>query len=307
MTDPHDDAAEELRLADLLPSQEDGGDDVRQSGAGQRRHASGRHPAGASKPRRKVSVVGVIGELLVTAGVLVLLFLGWQTWWQSGVLASQQNSAAAEQSKKFLDQAKHAPTPTPTPVTTPSGTSTASPGGAPVDYGPPPVMKAPAAAQPFAVIYVPRFGADWKRTVRETVDVESVLNSYNAGVGHYPNTAMPGDVGNFAIAAHDTGYGNTFIDVSKLQVGDAIYIQTKDGYYTYRFRNMEYIRPSTIQVLYSVPQVKDAQPGDRYITMTTCNPPYHAQERIAAFGVLESWQPLSAGPPKEIAAEVGGN
>ena len=160
--------------------------------------AGRRNPATRPKRRHKVSVVGVTGELLVTAGVLVLLFIGWQTWWQSSVLAAQQNSAAAQQSKKFLDEAKDAPTPTPTPVATPSdsadGTKTAG-------YGPPPVMKAPGAAQPFAVIYVPRFGADWKRTIRETVDVESVLNSYNAGVGHYPGTAMPGEVVNFAIAA----------------------------------------------------------------------------------------------------------
>jgi sortase A len=243
--------------------------------------------------------MGVAGELLVTAGVLVLLFLGWQTWWQSGVLAAQQNSAAAQQSQKFLDQAKGASTPTPTPVATPNGSKA-------VDYGPPPVARAPGAAQPLAVIYVPRFGADWKRIIRETVDVQSVLNSYDAGVGHYPGTAMPGGVGNFAIAAHDTGYGNTFLDVSKLQVGDAIYIQTADGYYTYRFRNMEYVRPDAVQVLYPVPQVKEAAPSERYITMTTCNPPYHAQERIAAFGVFESWQPLSAGPPAAIASEVGG-
>lgn len=258
------------------------------------------HARKTARQHRRVSVIGVSGELLVTAGVLVLLFLGWQTWWQSGVLGAQQNSAAAQQSKQFLQQAKGAPAPTPSPTTAPDGTKT-------VSYGPPPVMKEPGFAEPFAVIYVPRFGADWKRTIRESVDVEAVLNSYDAGVGHYPNSAMPGAAGNFAIAAHDTGYGNTFIDVSKLRVGDAIYIQTKDGYYTYRFRNMEYIAPNAVEVLYPVPQVKDAPAGDRYITLTTCNPPYHAQERIAAFGVLESWQPLSAGPPSQIAAAVRGN
>ena len=263
-------------------------------------HARRRAAPASRTPRRRVSVVGVIGEVLVTAGVLVLLFIGWQTWWQSAVLAAQQNSAAAQQSQKYLDQAKKSPTPTPTPTSKVSADGTKT-----VDYGTPPVMQEPSFAQPFAVIYIPRFGADWKRTIRESVDVDAVLNSYDAGVGHYTGTTMPGGVGNFAIAAHDTGYGNTFIDVSKLQVGDAIYIQTKDGYYTYRFRNMEYIAPNAVQVLYSVPQQKNAPASDRYITMTTCNPPYHAQERIAAFGTLESWQPLSAGPPKEIAAEVG--
>lgn len=244
-----------------------------------------------------MSVVGVFGEVLVTAGVLVLLFIGWQTWWQSGVLAGQQTNAAADQSNQFLQQATRTPAPTPT-KTNSDGTP---------DYGPIPVAKAPGFAQSFAVIYVPRFGADWKRTIRESVDVEAVLNSYDAGVGHYPGSQMPGGVGNFAIAAHDTGYGNAFIDVSKLQIGDDIYIQTKDGYYTYQFRNMEYIQPNVVQVLFPVPQEKGAKADDRYLTMTTCNPPYHAQERIAAFGVLQSWQPLSAGPPKAIASAVGGN
>jgi sortase A len=267
---------------------------------GQRRHMRDHGAAAGGKPRRRVSAVGVSGELLVTAGVLVLLFIGWQTWWQSGVLAAQQTNAAEQQSKQFLEGTKDAPAPTPTPTTAPDGAKT-------VSYGAPPVMKAPAFAQSFAVIYVPRFGADWKRTIRESVDVDAVLNSYDAGVGHYPTTAMPGGVGNFAVAAHDTGYGNTFIDVSKLQVGDAIYIQTKDGYYTYRFRNMEYITPNAVQVLYPVPQVKGSPAAERYITMTTCNPPYHAQERIAAFGVFESWQPLSAGPPSQIAAAVKGD
>lgn len=300
MTEPDDPASVESRLADVLPATESGRAGTEAGCAGQRRHRRGRRSPARKTPRGRLSPVGIIGEVLVTAGVLVLLFLGWQTWWQSGVLAAQQNSAAAQQSKRFLDLTTDVPTPTPTPTPTVTGT-----GSKAADYGPPPVAKAPAAAQPLAVMYVPRFGADWKRIIRESVDVRSVLNSYDAGVGHYPGTAMPGGVGNFAIAAHDTGYGNTFLDVPKLRVGDAIYIQTPDGYYTYRFRNMEYVRPDAVQVLYAVPQVKGAAPSDRYITMTTCNPPYHAAERIAAFGLFESWQPLSAGPPAAIADEVG--
>ncbi len=50
----------------------------------------------ASAPKRwRPSVIGVLGELLITAGVLVLLFLGWQIWWNSWILAGQQTSAAS--------------------------------------------------------------------------------------------------------------------------------------------------------------------------------------------------------------------
>lgn len=226
--------------------------------------------------------MSIAGEVLITAGVLVLLFLAWQTWWNSGVLAEQQTAAAAVQGRDWL-RLGHEPT-----VNN--------------DQQVPPVQKAPAAAQPLAVIYVPRFGVHWKRVVRQGVDVRSVLNSYDAGVGHYPGTAMPGQIGNFAIAAHDTGYGDAFIDLSKLRVGDAIYLQTPQGFYTYRFRNDEYVRPDAVAVLLPVPREKGLAPTQRLITMTTCNPPYHAQERIAAYGMFESWQRT---PPAAIAAEVG--
>src|ERR1700712_3267233 len=164
------------------------------------------------RPHRRPTVVGVLGELLITAGVLVLLFLGWQIWWNNLVLAGQQTSSAAQQSQKWVDDALKAPKP--------------APDTAPAQLAPP-VMAQPAPYQPFAVLYVPRLGADWKRVIRQTVDTERVLNSYTAGVGHYIDTQMPGQVGNFAVAGHDSGWGNTFIDLSKLRIGDRIYVQTQ--------------------------------------------------------------------------------
>ena len=250
----------------------------------------------AMSARRRPSLLGVVGELLITAGVLVLLFLGWQVWWNSLVLAGEQTNAAAAQSRQWLDEASASPTPAPAP--------TKAPGATKPDYGPPPVMTAPAAFQPFAVIYVPRLGPEWKRIIRQTVDVQQVLNSYTAGVGHYPDTQMPGAVGNFAVAGHDSGWGNAFIDLSKLRLNDAVYVQTTDGWYTYRFRNFEYVQPNAVSVLYPVPRQQSATPVDRIMTITTCNPPFHAGERLIAYNLFDGWQPLSAGPPAEIAAQV---
>ncbi len=248
------------------------------------------------KEHRRPSVLGVIGELFITAGVLVLLFLGWQVWWNSLVLAGQQTNAASSQSQKWIDQASASPTPAPEPTTTP-GTNKP-------DYGPPPVREAPADYQPFAVLYIPRLGPEWKRVIRQTVDVEQVLNSYTAGVGHYPGTQMPGAVGNFAVAGHDSGWGNAFIDLSRLRLDDAIYVQTKDGWYTYRFRNFEYVQPTAVSVLYPVPRQQNATPVDRIMPIPTCNPPFHAGERLIAYTLFDGWQPLSAGAPAEIAAQV---
>ncbi len=241
------------------------------------------------RPQRRPTVLGVLGELLITGGVLVLLFLGWQVWWNNLVTSNQQSSAAAAQSQKWIDDAVKAPKPTP-------GTEAAQ-----VD---PPVLAKPAPYQPFAVLYVPRLGADWKRTIRQTVDTERVLNSYTAGVGHYIDTQMPGQVGNFAVAGHDSGWGNTFINLSKLRIGDRIYVQTQDGWYTYTFRNFEYVQPSAVGVLLPVPRQPAATPIERFMTITTCNPPFAAGERLIAYSVYQSFSPPQD-VPSEIAAAVG--
>lgn len=247
-----------------------------------------------AKPRPRVSVVGVLGELLVTAGVLILLFLGWQLWWNDAIMAGQQSQAASSQSSKWIQQDQEA-----------HGTAAPAPGA---DYGEPVVDTTEYAnAEPLAVMYVPRFNSpgtvDSVRTIAQGYGLD-VLNSFELGVGHYPTTAMPGQVGNFAIAAHRSAYGGGMHEIEQLQLGDAIYIQTKDGWYTYRFRDFEYVTPSTVDVLAPVPHHPDLTPTDRIITLTTCNPLYSTAERLVAYGVLESWQPLSAGPPADIAADV---
>jgi sortase A len=251
------------------------------------RHGSRRS---ARSARRRTSVVGVIGELLLTAGVLILLFLGWQLWWNDAIMAGQQSTAASDLSAQWLEEgrAMHGETPPP----------------APEDYGDPVV--APASfenGEAFAVMYVPRFGEDSQRRIAEGVGLD-VLNTTRLGVGHYPGTQMPGEVGNFAIASHRSAYGGGMHEIDQLQLGDAIYVQTQDGWYTYRFRDFEYVTPETVDVLAPVPHHPDLQPTDRIVTLTSCNPLFSTAERIIAYGVLESWQPATAGPPAEIADVV---
>jgi sortase A len=259
-------------------------------------------PAAASKrPRRvkaaRMTVVGVLGELLITAAVLVLLFLGWQLWWNDMIMANSQSDAASEISQDWIGQVP-VPVPVPTSESDESDEPTAAP--EPIDYGAPVVASVPANAKAFAVLYVPRFGADYNRTIAEGTGLD-VLNSNRLGIGHYADTEMPGEVGNFAIAAHRSAFGGGMHLINELQLGDAIYVQTADGYYTYRYRDTEYVAPSQVQVLASVPNNPDGTAVDRIITLTSCNPLYSTAERIIAYGILESWQPLSAGAPAELA------
>jgi sortase A len=244
-------------------------------------------------------VVGVLGELLVTCGVLVLLFLGWQLWWNDMILANSQTTAAEEQSREWDDRADPAPV---TPVA-PSAAPTEGAPPAPVDYGEPVVMDEPDHGDTIANLYVPRFGADYVRTVAQGIGTD-VLNSTRLGIGHYEGTGMPGAVGNFAIASHRSAYGGGMHLINELRIGDPIIVETADGWYTYKFTNLEYVYPSAVGVIDAVPQNPDAVAGDRIITLTSCNPLYSTNERIIAYGVLDSWQPRSAGAPAAIADQV---
>ncbi|AJM76915.1 hypothetical protein APU90_05625 [Rathayibacter toxicus] len=224
----------------------------------------------------------MVGELLITAGVFVLLFLGWQLWWNDAVIAGRQTSQAVQLRQEWGD-AGSAPQAT-----------------APHNSGVPIVAPTAAMDTSFGNLYIPRYGAGWVRTIAEGIDAEHVLDQ--GSIGHYPGTQMPGAIGNFVLAAHRSAYGGGMHLIDQLQLGDAIYIETADGWYTYRFRNLQYVRPSDIHVIDSVPSSNGAAPADRLITLTTCNPLYSTAERIIAYGVFESWQPRTAGPPSEIAA-----
>lgn len=249
--------------------------------------APARGRRGRKSSRRPVTVLGVLGELLITAGAVVLLFIGWQLWWNDAFVAGEQSKAAADLSNGWIAQDRNA-------------RDADKPAPVPADFGDPIVSAAPGGGDAFAVLFVPRFGAEYHRTIAEGVGT-SVLNSTRLGIGHYPDTQMPGEVGNFAVAAHRSAYGGGMHLINELQLGDAIYVQTADGYFTYRFRDLEYVAPTEVAVLAPVPGAVDKAATDALITLTSCNPLYSTAERIIAYGVFESWRPTSAGPPAELA------
>jgi sortase A len=241
------------------------------------------------RQRQRISVVGVLGELLMTGGVLVLLFLGWQVWLNDIIVGAEQTKAANELAEQWDDAPADADAPTAEPTEAPET-------AAPVE---PVIMAKPAAAQSFANLIVPRLGADYRRPIAEGVGFD-VLNNRATGIGHYPQTQLPGEVGNFAIAAHRTTYGAPFHDISNLTVGDSMYVETADGWYKYVYRATEYVRPTGVGVLEPVPQAKGEASTDRLITLTSCHPYFSSAERIIAYGVFDSWYPRASGAPAEI-------
>ncbi|MEP6480887.1 MAG: class E sortase [Rhodoglobus sp.] len=234
-----------------------------------------------AQKRHRVSFIGVVGELFISAGLLVLLFLGWQLWLNDLLVGNQQNKQASQLSETWGKSEAAAPV-----------------GSSRPDPGEPVVEAAPANAVQFATLIVPRFGADYQRPIAEGVGTDDVLD---VGVGHYPGTEMPGAVGNVALAAHRTTWGAPFSNIADLQVGDSIYIETQDGWYRYVFRSLVYVPPTGVDVLDAVPQVPSANATDRLLTMTSCNPKLSAAERFIAYSVFDTWYPRAGGAPPEIA------
>lgn len=250
-----------------------------------------REPAAGSGRRPGLHVTGVVGELMVTVGVFLLAFVAWQLWW-TDVEGDRAQAAIVE----GLDWV---------PVPGPPEASAPSAAAAPAIE--PRRDAAPAIAQPghavtFATLLVPRWGADYERPVSQGVDRAGVLDPL--GIGHYPDTAMPGDVGNFAISGHRTTYGKPFTLIADLVAGDPIVVRTADTWYVYRVTTTEIVKPSDVDVIAPVPRQPGAAPTERMITLTTCHPMYSARERYIVYGTLDYWLPTSAGFPPELTGGV---
>lgn len=232
------------------------------------------------RPRRrkpKVTVVGVLGELLITAGVLVLLFLGWQLWLNDILVRSEVKQDALEQTQEWNNEwikEDHEPV---------------------ADPGEPPVHAPVAETEVFAQLLIPRFGDDYYPRIAAGVSTTQVLNKNL--IGHYDDTAWPGEVGNFALAAHRKAYGGFFEHLHELRVGDSIYVETKDGWYEYRFRNLEYVTPRGVGVLDPVPQAPEVAPTERILTLTTCNPFFSTAERLIAYATFARFYPRDPEAP----------
>ncbi|MBS1908049.1 MAG: class E sortase [Actinobacteria bacterium] len=253
-------------------------------------------PRRARRPRRRATVTSVLGELLLTAGVVVLLYVAWQMWIGDVIMSAAANDKGQSVSAQWAKD--------PAPALPPVIDDGSGVDGAHPQYAPP-VMTAPQNGVPWgAQMHVPRWGSDYNVTIAGGVTRPDTLD--HGWIGVYPVSAMPGQVGNFSMAAHRTTWGKPFNQVDRLRLNDAIVIETEQGWYTYRFRTLEYVTPDSVDVLDPVPQEPDTAaagaPGGRYITLTACSPLYSLAERIVAYGVFESFQPRALGAPASLKA-----
>ena len=229
-----------------------------------------RRAARAAKESPAVIASRVTGELFITLGVLMLLFVTYQLWW-TNVRANQY--AGRETHKIQDDWAKG--------------------------------DRSPGAFEPgqgFAIIHIPKL--DVVAPIAEGISKEKVLD--RGMVGHYSEgalrTAMPSaERGNFALAGHRNTHGEPFRYINRLSPGDPIVVETQDAYYTYKMtKTLPQTSPSNISVIGPVPPGSGFTGPGRYITLTTCTPEFTSTYRLIVWGKMVDERPRSKGKPDAL-------
>ena len=215
-------------------------------------------------------VIGGLGDILVTAGAVLLLFVAWQLWWTDVEANRDQGGTVTALSRDF---SRSDPT---APVTAPNEKPT------PVKFG-----------EAFAIVRIPRLGADYARPLLEGTGYD-VLKK---GLGHYQGTAAPGAVGNLAIAGHRTTYGRPLHDIDTLRKGDKVVVETRTGYSLYAVDRHEIVLPTQVEVIAPVPGKPGARPNGAWLTLTACHPKYSAAQRYVVFAKLVGTYPRAQGLP----------
>lgn len=205
--------------------------------------------------------IRTLGELFITFGIVVLLFVTYTLWGTGRYTQSQQTSLAERLEERWSE---------------------------PVSAAAPAVTREKVRlGDGLALIRIPKFGKKYRFVIVEGVSPADLRR----GPGHYPKTALPGRVGNFVVSGHRTTYSAPFNQVDRLKPGDEILIDTRSTQYVYRVTGSRVVAPTRVEVTAPVPFHPGRKPKKKLITLTTCHPKYSAAQRLIVFGELDRQLP----------------
>lgn len=229
------------------------------------------------------SLLRGIGQTLITAGLIVLLFVVYELYVTNWMAARDQVQVRTTLQRTWA----HGRDPL---QALPNGSVPSLPVG-----------------EGIANLYIPRLGRDYAWTIVEgtgTGDLEK-------GPGHYSFSARPGQVGDFAVAGHRVGKGQPFLNLDQLRPNDAVLVETETRWYVYRVLPRrgspdgvpwrEIVAPGDGAVVAPVPDHPGLRPTRRFLTMTTCHPKFTAAQRMIIHALLaQTLRRTGAGRPAAI-------
>jgi LPXTG-site transpeptidase (sortase) family protein len=236
--------------------------------------APGAAADGTRRRRGRIAgAVSVFGELLITAGVVMGLFVVYSLWW-TNVLADREATKQGDSVRH--DWARK--------VT----------GGSPRSYD---------SRDGIGFLHVPAMGGGEVLVKKGTNN--SLLNDGVAGYYTDPvESAMPWDKkGNFTLAAHRDGHGARFHNIHRIRTGDPIVFETRDTWYVYKvYKKLPKTSKYNVDVLRPVPAESGKTKAGRYLTLTTCTPVYTSEHRYIVWAELERTEKVDKErtPPPEL-------
>ena len=215
------------------------------------------------------SAVRSVGEVLITLGLIVLLFAAYEVYGKAFQIDAEQGRLDGA-----LDQAWADPAPKP-PVGKPA-----------------PVADKPIPGRGVARLHIPGLAKHW-------VVVEGVKpGDIKSAPGRYPKSQLPGQIGNFAIAGHRSP--SIFWNLDKVRDGDAVIAETRTAWYVYRVTKTHIILPTQVSVVAANPDNPGGKASRKLLTITTCNPKWDNYQRLVVHAELVREQPRTAGRPAEL-------
>lgn len=204
----------------------------------------------------------VSGEILITFGLVILLFAAYEVYGKASAIEAHQKVLSHQLDQAWAQAVAAGATP---------ASSRIHPGAA------------------IARLYVPVLKLHW--IVVEGVDAGDIRYA----PGHYPGTAMPGQIGNFSVAGHRVP--SLFWNLQEVRPGDQIVVQTHDYWYVYRVTANEIVTPHSIEVVAPAPDRIGVAPTTAMLTLTTCNPKWNDYQRMVVHAKLVTTTPYRNGPP----------
>ena len=224
---------------------------------------------------RIATTISVIGELLITGGLVLGLFVVYSLWW-TNVIADRQAQKEGDKVRQHWAQQQ-------------------------ANGGPPGALD---TADGIGFLHVPAMGKDFEVLVKKGTSVD-VLNEGVAGYYTDPvKSAMPWDkTGNVTLAAHRDGHGAKFHNIDKIKDGDAVVFETRDTWYVYKVYDiLNQTSKYNVHVIDQVPKESGKNRPGRYITLTTCTPVFTSEYRYIVWAELVRTQQVDSKrtPPAEL-------
>jgi sortase A len=213
--------------------------------------------------------IGGLGKALIALGLLMFAFVAYQLW-GTGIQTARSQDSLRGQFDQAMQSTTTSSTTTSTTTTTVASSTPGSTSSTSSTTTTVPVALASNArdGDPIAQLSIPKIHLEW-------IVVQGIAyHDLKKGPGHFPETPMPGQLGNSAIAGHRTTYGAPFFDLDKLVPGDLIQITTVVGHYTYSVTGSEVVRPEQTSVIRTIDHKKAT------LTLSTCTPVSISSHRL---------------------------